>query len=1003
VEHKQRLQAFVAWWRQHIQGDEKGEAQTFVSELMKAFGHAGALEAGGRLETRVRRKRSGRASVAFADYVLPGKVLIEMKKRGENLGKHYDQLEEYWKNLENKPRYALLCNFDDIWIYDFPTQFYDPVDRIRIEDLPERAAALEFLIPGSTKTPVFQNNLVDVTKNAAYSLSQVFLSLVNRQAERRVAQRFTLQCMLALFAEDIGLLPEATFTRVVETCLRDEESSYDLFTQLFSYMNTPGVKLGRRFPGVDYFDGGIFKEIYPLQLTPQELELLRAAARENWSKIRPAIFGTIFEDSLTDKERHQIGAHFTSEQDIKRIVDPVIVQPWDERIEAAHTGQELRALHSALCDYQVLDPACGSGNFLYIAYLEMKKLESRILERLLEIEGPPPFEPTPEPEKPRVSARSLVMGVAPEELVERVEPVRKPLVEQLVSSKQFWGFDINEFAVELAKVTLMIAKKVAVDRYHSPESPLPLDDLDDHIRAVDALFEPWPAFDACIGNPPYMGAKRLKQEHPPEYINRVRDAFPDVPGNADYCVYWFRKAHELMKPGARAGLVGTNTIRQNYSRIGGLDYIVDNGGHIYDAVSSMPWSGEAAVHVSIACWSKGEPPVKTARLHLYDGESNGEIQLKTLELPSINSSLSQKTDVSGALALECNIEPKRVFQGQTPGHKGFVLSPSEAAELLRRDPASKQVFFPYLTGDDLIGELGGKPSRFIIDFEQRDILEGQRFREAFRHIERLVLPDKKARAEEEIRKNQEVLAKNPKGKVNTDHQDALAQWWLHFRSRVDRKEAMQGLTRYIACSRVTKRPIFDFVSPEICPSDALQTFAFEDDYSFGILQSGIHWLWFIEKASTLKSDFRYTPDSVFDTFPWPQNPTPAQVNAVADAGRALHEFRRARMARNGRLTLRDLYRSLEQPGKNPLKDLHAALDAAVMGAYGFDPHPPTPSPLRKEGEKGGDVLALLLRLNEQVAERIERGEAVTAPGIPAGYPTPEALVSAGCIEPPELI
>jgi hypothetical protein len=598
------------------------------------------------------------------------------------------------------------------------------------------------------------------------------------------------------------------------------------------------------------------------------------------------------------------------------------------------------------------------------------------------------------------------MGVDPAELLPVIEPVEQPLVEQLVSSRQFWGFDINEFAVELAKVTLMIAKKVAVDRYHSPESPLPLDNLDDHIRAVDALFEPWPDFDACIGNPPYMGAKRLKQEHPPEYINRVRDAFPDVPGNADYCVYWFRKAHELMKPGARAGLVGTNTIRQNYSRIGGLDIIVDNGGHIYDAVSSMPWSGEAAVHVSIACWSKGEPPVKTARLRFYEGEKDGEAQWRVVELPAINSALSEKTDVSGALVLECNTEPKRVFQGQIPGHKAFVLEPHEAKEMIRRDTSHKQVIFPFMIGRDLVSEIQGRPSRYTIDFGERDALQARVFKAAFQRIEDQVLPtvEANARAEEEI--NRSLLEKNPSAKLGHDRQQTLGKWWLHHRRRSEMVTLITALPRYIVCSEVTKRPIFDFVSPDIRPDHTLIVFAFDDDYSFGILQSNAHWLWFTEKSSTLTERFRYTPHSVFDTFPWPQNPTAAQVKAVAEAGRTLHEFRRERMARNGRLTLRDLYRSLEQPGKNPLKDLHAALDAAVMAAYGWETLTPRPPLPQGEGEKdsgGGDVLALLLRLNEQMAERIGRGEAVTAPGIPVGYPNPQELVSAGCIEPPELI
>jgi len=201
--------------------------------------------------------------------------------------------------------------------------------------------------------------------------------------------------------------------------------------------------------------------------------------------------------------------------------------------------------------------------------------------------------------------------------------------------------------------------------------------------------------------------------------------------------------------------------------------------------------------------------------------------------------------------------------------------------------------------------------------------------------------------------------------------------------------AIAKLSRYIVCSEVTKRPIFEFVSPQIRPDHALQAFMFADDYSFGILQSNVHWQWFTEKASTLKSDYRYTPHSVFDTFPWPQNPTAKKVKAVADAARALHEYRREAMRKSERLTLRDLYRSLELLGKNPLKDFHAALDKAVLAAYGFDAK--------------GDLLAQLLALNESVAGRIAAGEPVTAPGVPPDYPNPAELVSQGCITPPELL
>ena len=192
------------------------------------------------------------------------------------------------------------------------------------------------------------------------------------------------------------------------------------------------------------------------------------------------------------------------------------------------------------------------------------------------------------------------------------------------------------------------------------------------------------------------------------------------------------------------------------------------------------------------------------------------------------------------------------------------------------------------------------------------------------------------------------------------------------------------MRRYIACAEVTKRPIFCFVHRDIRPDHALQAFVFADDYSFGVLQSNAHWQWFVAKCSKLTERFRYTPESVFNTFPWPQKPTVKKVRAVAQAGR---EFRRVReeagsLVKGG---LRAVYRGLELPGKNPLKDAHATLDAAVMDAYGFS--------------QDGDLLAQLLDLNLDVAKRIERGEPVTAPGIPPGYPKPDELVTDDCIRP----
>ena len=954
---EQSLRNFVVWWREHIKGDEKGEAQIFLDHLMRAFGHAGAIEAGGNYETRVRRRRNGKATVSFADYLLPKRVLIEMKKRGEDLKRHYTQLEEYWKSLDSqaRPRYALLCNFDAIWIYDFQLQFYDPVDTVQIAEIFERRAALEFLVARSRKAPVFRNNRVEVTKDAAFQLTELFRTIAP-DVGNAIAQRFTLQCMVALFAEDAELLPKSTLSRIIEDVKFSPsitDNSHDLMALLFIMMNYPKHRRrSGRFHDVDYFNGGIFDQIHPILLHPPQVRMLELACDEDWSKIRPSIFGNIFEYSMDKRERHKEGAHYTTELDIKRIVDPVIAEPWRDDIESVNALPDALALYDRLCEYIVLDPACGSGNFLYVAYREMKALEAELRERIAELGG----------DLSQLTRR--------------------------VTAKQFYGYDINEFAVELAKVSLMIAKKLAADEFDTDENPLPLDNLDDNIRVEDALFNDWVEFDACIGNPPYLGGSTIGKERGIAYLSEVREKYADVPGRADYCVYWFRKAHDNMKVGSRAGLVGTNTIRQNFSRIGGLDYILANGGEIYDAVSSMPWSGEAKVHVSIANWCKGVPPF-APRLHFYAGQNEaGEYAFRTVIKDRINAALSDQIFVSGARKLAVNIKPKRVFQGIIPGHHGFRIDPDKAEQFIRSNNRNREILKPYLIGDDLLGQSEGQPSRYVIDFFGLNILEARAYSKPFELISQQVLPERKRQAEGEITLNRQALSINPNSKTNNFYQRLLDKWWRHITGRVAMTHYLKTIRRYVACSRVTKRPVFDFVSNSIRPDSSLKVFGFEDDYSFGVLQSNAHWQWFTQKGSTLTERFRYTSHSVFDTFPFPQQPASEQVKVAAAAARALHEYRREAMAKSeSDLTLRDMYRTLELPGKNPLRDLHDALDAAVLAAYGFDPD--------------RDILEQLLALNFEVAAKIEAGEAATAPGIPPDYPDPSELISDGCIQPPD--
>lgn len=948
---------FVAYAR--TCADEKGDAQVFCDRLFRAFGHAGYKEAGAILEDRVKME-DGRTK--FADLVWKPRLLIEMKKRGEKLARHYAQALQYWLRLTpNRPRYVVLCNFDEFWIYDFNTQMDEPMDRLTLDDFADRYTALNFLFPEEHE-PLFRNNRAAVTGEAAMKMGGLFRALVARGEPRDRAQRFTLQCVVAMFSEDTGLLPRGLFTELVNECVKGG-SSYDLIGPLFAQMNREERARGGRFAHVRYFNGGIFKNVDPIELSAAEIDSLHDACQEQWSRINPAIFGTLFQESMETAERHRKGAHYTPEAEIMRVVLPTIVQPWQARIRKAASVRELLEIRSELARFRVLDPACGSGNFLYVAYRELKRLELSIIERVQE--------------EYKEESR-LKMGAA-----------------TTIQTKQFFGFDNDPFAVELAKVTLVLAKKLAFDEAQHAlkdsrlgldfDRPLPLENLDDNVKCDDALFCKWPQAEAIIGNPPYQSKNKAQGELSPAYMQRVRARYPEVPGRADYCVYWFRRAHDELADGARAGLVGTNTIRQNYSRIGGLDYIVANGGTITDAVSTQVWPGRAIVHVSIANWIKGKAK-GPFRITQQIG-NNLDSPWKEEWVPRIPSSLSDDYDVSSAEPLTVNVDSGACYQGQTHGHEGFLMGRDEARIVVMARKANAEVLLPYLTADDLLSDTAPEDWRYVIDFHPRDQVASRKYEELFEHVRREVLPDRKKAAEKELDRNAELIADNPRAKGNRHHENFLKRWWLLSYPRGELITELSKRQRYIVCGRVTKRPIFEFISTEIRPGDALSVFPLADDYSFGVLQSTVHWAWFNGRCSTLKEDPRYTSNTVFDSFAWPQEPTRAQVLAVAKAAVALREARR-RMMTEHQLSLRALYAQLDEPGEHPLRTATERLDQAVRAAYGMGP---TENPL-----------SFLLALNKECRERERTKRPVKGSGLPDGC-RPEDFSTADCVKPPALL
>jgi SAM-dependent methyltransferase len=879
----ENLSKFVQFCQQNITGQERKEAQTFLDRFFRAFGHEGALEAGATYEEAI-KKSSKTGKTGFADLVWKPRVLIEMKKRGEDLNKHYSQAFDYWTRLvPNRPKYVILCNFDQFWIFDFDIQLDTPVDKINLEQLPERAGALAFMELGQ-KTPVFQNNQVEVTERAARRMGELLLELEKRGIEKLTAQRFILQCVLAMFAEDRQLLPRDMFISCVQDCMRGE-SSYDVLGGLFREMNQSGITHAGRYQGVDYFNGGLFSVIHSIELTRKELNFLDVSARENWSKVRPAIFGNLFEGTVDKKERHARGIHYTSEADIMKIVRPTISRYWEDRIEATNTIKELSALQLELQSYRVLDPACGSGNFLYIAYQELKRIETLLLEKIQTLS--------------KSKDKQMQMG--------------------LVTPLQFYGMDTNPFAVELARVTLMIARKIAIDNLQLTEPALPLDSLDNNIVCQDALFSEWVKADAIIGNPPFLGGKHIRMNLNNEYVDKIFQSFSDVKDSVDFCAYWFRLAHDKIDEKGRVGLVATNSISQGKSRIAALDYITQNGGYIHESISTQPWYGKAKVHVSIVNWCKQKPEI-----YYLDDQI----------VSQINSALKSSIDVSQAVRLKANLN--KCFQGVIPVGEGFIVTEQQVTDWIKADSKNQEVLKLFSMGANLAQNPHGKPDRWIIDFNDMSIEDASDYQLPFEYIKQAVKPQRDKNRRDVTRIN----------------------WWKYGEKRPAMRNAISSLSFYFAVPRVSKWAIFIPAPLNWLPGDKSVVVASDDFYIFGILSSIVHREWMHAQKSTLKADIAYTHNTCFETFPFPQTADIKIVEKIRDKAEKLHQYRTEKME-SKQWGITTLYNKFFNEPSSKLYQLHQQLDKLVMEAYKFKPE--------------DDILEKLLILNLELAEKEKQG------------------------------
>ena len=884
------LTAFVARWKSY-QGTERAEAQTYLNELFACYG-TDRNAVGARLEDFT-------SSAGFMDLHWPQVCIIEMKRpsRAGSLSEAREQIMRYWRESADEVNdlpaapYVVLCAFQSFEVWE-PGRFPGaPRISFEIEELPDRYESLMFLA-APTLAPSFADHYRELTKEATASIALLYQSLKDRSAAPiDEIQRFTLQCVWSLFAEDLGMLDGYPLQNIVQTLRQDPTRSPAAeIGMLFRVLNQKGDHNRQGvLKGTRFVNGELFAQPAAVDLNQGELALVARAAEHDWRKVDPTIFGSLMEGVLGRARRWELGAHYTHEVDILKIVEPTIVRPWRQRIDACSSPTQARELLDELCSFRVLDPACGCGNFLYVAYRELRSLEHQL--------------------KARITTLAADQGLA--------KPIG-PWPHYRLSNLQ--GIDIEGISVLIARVTLWMGHRQMIDRFGEAEPVLPLVDLSS-IRVADALTTAWPETDVIVGNPPFLGASHVRGAFGDEYVDWLKAAFGV--GVKDFCTYWFRKAHAHLKLGQRAGLVGTNSISQNLGRSASLDYIVANGGTITDAVSSQKWPGEAKVHVSLVNWAK----------HDYAGP----FLLDGLAVVGITSSLTAgESDAWKPRAIAQNKD--RCFEGPSPKAKGLLVTAEIAHSLLARSDADyAAVVRPYLTAGNITDDPSQGPSRWVIDFALRPLERAQKYPAALEIVRRLVKPERETNNRKSYRE----------------------KWWIFAEPRTAMRAALSGLKRFPAMARHGKRLVLAFELPATLASDATDVFAFHDDFSMGVLQSRTHVAWAWAQASTLKGDLRYTPTSVFMTFPWAGAfADDLQREVVAEACRQLLA-RRAEICEAEQIGLTKLYNAMDEGAWADLKTLHQALDESVAACYGWP---------RSAAQDDAEIVRRLTALNKEITE-----------------------------------
>ncbi|MFO0041003.1 MAG: class I SAM-dependent DNA methyltransferase [Pseudomonadota bacterium] len=1051
-----RTDAFIARWSKAT-GNELANYQLFLTELTELLGLPRPEPAGAEhrdnayvFERGVTfRHGDGSSSSGRIDLYRRGAFVCECKRiKGPEAAKGFDdallrarsQAEAYARALpadEGRPPfrvgvdvgrvielYAEFSRSGATYVpFPDPRSHRIPLDALRDPAIRERLAGV-WTDPLSLDPT---RRSAKVTREIAARLAEVAKSLESAGHPAEAVAAFLSRCLFTFFAEDIGLLPKDGFRALLEKHVDDPATAMRMVSALWREMDSGGFSVSLAVP-VLRFNGKLFKQPDVLPLTRAQIVLLIDAAKAQWSEVEPAIFGTLLERALDPDERHALGAHYTPRAYVERLVLPTVIEPlredWADAKAAALTlAREddldgalaaLKDFHRALCAVRVLDPACGSGNFLYVTLEHLKRLEGEVLNTFDDLD----------PE--RRSAKQRQQGLA-------LEGGRAdPFGGETVDPHQLLGIEVNPRAAAIAEMVLWIGYlqwhyrtrgnvnppepvlrdfrniecrdavlawdriEYVTDEHGKPvtrwdgktmkTSPVTGEPIpDDSVRVpVERYVNPrkaeWPAAEFVVGNPPFIGKGAIRLALGDGYVDALRATWLDVADSADFVMYWWAEASRLVAAGSlrRFGLITTNSISQAFNRRVIESALAADAKpfSIVFAVPDHPWvesAGGAAVRIAMTIGARtpasGVVLDATRESDGMDGETTVEFRRTT---GTINSRLRVGADVGRTASLRANASISST--GLILGSRGFVVSLTERDRLC--SAGGGEILFPLRNGDDLLGLCRNV---YVIDTHGRTEQDLRMKSPAiWQHLHDRVYPERQQNRDPKLR----------------------SEWWLHRRSNEQVRGAISGLNRYIATVETAKHRVFQMIDGRVRPEHVLIVIGINDYAPLAVLQSRVHLVWALATGGTLEDRPRYNKTKCFETFPFPEA-AKESPNSLRAVGQAVDEHRSRQQTLNPSLELRDAYNVLEKLRRDEpltakervihdqglvsvLRELHDDLDRAVFAAYGWEdlgerlvgkPGATTPWPEKpaEQAEAEEELLSRLVALNAERAAEEARG------------------------------